>query len=96
MSICRFATVLVWDFTEQDPFNTSNKARSQRSGTSGSRIKKNPRDKKAELLAKEAAEYAKKHGVCSFHVPLGPLFVGKLAELICAYFIEGSCINSNV
>jgi len=49
----------------------------QKSTTPVSRMKKFPRDKKAEQVAKEAAEYAKKHGVCSIHVPVGPLFVGR-------------------
>ncbi|XP_067936970.1 uncharacterized protein [Watersipora subatra] len=51
------------------------KAAGHKSTTPVSRQKRFPRDKKNEQVAKEAAEYAKKHGICSIHVPVAPLFV---------------------
>lgn len=49
-----------------------------------------PRDKKAEQVAKEAAEYAKKHGICSIHVPVGPLFVGTCVSRALACLVTPS------
>lgn len=67
---------------EQDPFGSQNKP----GGKSASPVsrKKFPRDKKAEQLAKEAVDYAKKNGVCSVHVPVAPLFIGKLIVVPCS------------
>lgn len=62
-------------FTEKD-VQVDPRSHGPKSTTPLSRTRRIPRDKKSEQVAKEAADYAKKHGVCSVHVPFGPLFVG--------------------
>ena len=68
----RISVLLICCLLEQDAKNNG-----QKSATPVSRQRRYPRDKKTEQITKEAADYAKKHGICSIHVPVAPLFVGQ-------------------